>query len=148
MRRTPRERASRLGRSALAAAILGVAAAVLGAVVPAAAPLLSLVAPALLVAAILVGGIATALTTRRPEPVWIVAGLLVFWVVNSALYLHLLSTANNTLDDVPSQEVIDLLSALFAAGTGALVVAVLVALLAWAVRPGRWNALNGPGGQS
>jgi len=148
MRRTPRERAARLRWFALGAAAAGVVVAVAAAAAPAAAAVLGVVAPLLFVAAVLVGAIAVNLTTRRTEPVWIVAGILVFWVANSALYLRLVSTANNTLDDVPSQEVIDLLSTLFVAGIGALVAAALVSVGAWLVRPGRWNALNGPGGQS
>lgn len=148
MQRTPRERADRLWRYALGAAAAGIVAAVVAALLPAAGDVLAIVAPALFVAAVLVGAIAANLSTRRSELVWTVAGILVFWVVNSAIYLRLVSVANNTLDDVPSREVIDLLSTLFAAGTGALVVAVLVSVVGWLVRPGRWNALNGPGGQS
>ena len=145
MKRTPRERASRLWRWALSSAAAGLLAAIVALLVPG---LLVLVAPALFVTAIVVGGIAATLTTRKPELVWIVAGILIFWVVNSAIYLHLLGLANNTLADVPSQEAIDLLSTLFVAGVGALIVAGLVSIVAWVVRPGRWHLMNGPGGQS
>ena len=145
MKRTPRERASRLWRWALLPIGLGLVAGIGGMLVPGA---LAIVAPAMFVAAIVLGGIATTLTTRRTELVWIVAGILIFWVVNSAIYLHLLGLANHTLADVPSPEAIDLLSTLFAAGVGALIVAGLISIVAWVVRPGRWLAMNGPGGQS
>jgi uncharacterized membrane protein HdeD (DUF308 family) len=145
MKRTPRERASRLWRWALASIALGLVAGIVGMLVPG---VLTIVAPALYVAAIVVGGIATTITTRKPELVWIVAGILIFWVVNSTIYLHLLGLANNTLADVPSQEAIDLLSTLFVAGVGALIVAGLIAIVAWVVRPGRWLSMNGPSGQS
>jgi hypothetical protein len=148
MQRTPRERAARLWWAALAVAAVGIVVAAGGALLPAGGAVLAVVAPLLFVLAVLVGAVAVNLTTRRPELVWTVAGILVFWVANSALYLRLVATANNTLDDVPSQEVIDLLTTLFVAGTAALVVAVLVSIAGWLVRPGRWNALNGPGGQS
>jgi len=145
MKRTPRERASRLWRWALATIALGLVAGIVGMLIPG---VLAIVAPALFVAAIVVGGIATTITTRKPELVWIVAGILIFWVVNSAIYLHLLDLANNTLADVPSQEAIDLLSTLFIAGVGALIVAGLISIVAWVVRPGRWLSMNGPSGQS
>lgn len=145
MKRTPRERAGRLWRWALVALAAGVAAGAAGMLLPG---VLTVVAPAVFVGAITLGAIAMTLTTRKPELVWVVAGLLIFWVVNSALYLHLVGLADNTLDDVPSQEAIDLLSTLFVAGGGALLLAVLVSIVAWVVRPGRWLAMNGPSGQS
>ena len=148
MRGTPRERAARLWRFAVGTALLGVAAAVVSGFLPAGAFVLSIVAAALFVATIIVGALAANLTTRRPELVWIVAGLLVYWVANSALYLHLLVEANSMVGTVPPQEVIDLLSTLFAAGTTALIAAGILAMVAWVVRPGRWLASHGPSGQS
>ena len=145
MKRTPRERASRLWRWAIAVIAAGLLAAIAALLVPG---VLSLVAPALFVAAIVIGGIATNLTTRRPELAWIVAGILIFWVVNSAVYLHLLGIAGSLPTDVPSQEAIDLLGTLFIVGVGALIVACLVAITAWVVRPSRWLSMNGPSGQS
>ena len=115
---------------------------------PAGAFVLSVVAAALFVAAILVGAVAANSTTKAPELVWIVAGILVFWVVNSAIYLHLIVQANTMVGTVPPQSVIDLLSTLFVAGTGALVVAGILAVAGWVVRPGRWLASHGPSGQS
>ena len=148
MRGTPRERAARLWRFAVGTALLGVAAAVVSGFLPAGAFVLSIVAAALFVATIIVGALAANLTTRRPELVWIVAGLLVYWVANSALYLHLLVEANSMVGTVSPQEVIDLLSTLFAAGTTALIAAGILAMVAWVVRPGRWLASHGPSGQS
>jgi hypothetical protein len=147
--RTPTERATRLWRWAIGPLVAGVTAAVLSPIVSdSVAGALSLAAPGLLVVALLLGGMALTQTTRRPELAWIVVGLLVFWVLNSALYLNLVFRANNTLDDVPDEETIALLSTLFTAGIGALVAAVLIAIVGWVVRPSRWLALNGPGGQS
>jgi hypothetical protein len=146
--RTPRERAWRIWRCAFFAAALAVVATVLSALLPAFAPAGAIAGPALLAAAVLIGGIALNLRTPRPELLWTVCGLLVFWVANSALYLHLAREANTTLATVPDEEVIALLSTLFGAGIAALVAAMLIAVVGWAVRPGRWHALNGPGGQS
>ena len=148
MRRTPRERARRLWLSAALVAAAGIAVTVASALVPAAAFGLSVAAAALFVAAVLVGGIAASRTSRRPEAVWIVVGLLVFWVADSALYLHLLVEANTLEGTVPPQSVIDLLSALFVAGTAAIIGAGVLAVAAWVVRPGRWLASHGPSGQS
>ena len=148
MKGTPRERAARLWRFAIGAAMAGVVVAVVSGFLPAGAFVLSIVAAAVFVAAILVGALAANLTTRRPELVWIVAGLLVYWVANSALYLHLIVEANSMVGTVPPQEVIDLLSTLFAAGTTALVAAGVLAVVGWVVRPGRWLASHGPSGQS
>jgi len=148
MRGTPRERARRLWFWAVGAVGLGLAAAVLGAFLPAGAFVLSIVAAALFVVAVLLGALAANLTTRGPELVWIVAGILVFWVANSALYLHLVVEANSMVGTVPPQSVIDLLGALFVAGTAALVVAAVLTVAGWVVRPGRWLASHGPSGQS
>jgi hypothetical protein len=49
---------------------------------------------------------------------------------------------------VPPQSVIDLLGALFVAGTAALVVAAVLTVAGWVIRPGRWLASHGPSGQS
>jgi hypothetical protein len=146
--RTPRERAWRIWRFAFLAVGLAIVVAVLSWVFPAVGPAGAVAGPALLVAAILIGTIALGLTTRRPEALWIVSGLLIFWVANSALYLHLATQANTTLATVPDESIIALLSTMFAAGIVALVAAMLVATIGWAMRPGRWHALNGPGGQS
>jgi len=146
--RTPRERAWRIWRFAFLAVGLAIVATVLSGVFPAVGPAGAVAGPALLVAAILIGTIALGLTTRRPEALWIVSGLLIFWVANSALYLHLATQANTTLATVPDESIIALLSTMFAAGIVALVAAMLVATIGWAMRPGRWHALNGPGGQS
>jgi len=146
--RTPRERAWRIWRFAFLAVGLAIVATVLSWVFPAVGPAGAVAGPALLVAAILIGTIALGLTTRRPEALWIVSGLLIFWVANSALYLHLATQANTTLATVPDESIIALLSTMFAAGIVALVAAMLVATIGWAMRPGRWHALNGPGGQS
>jgi len=146
--RTPRERAWRIWRFAFLAVGLAIVATVLSWVFPAVGPAGAVAGPALLVAAILIGTIALGLTTRRPEALWIVSGLLIFWVANSALYLHLATQANTTLATVPDESIIALLSTMFTAGIVALVAAMLVATIGWAMRPGRWHALNGPGGQS
>ena len=146
--RTPRERAWRIWRFAFLAVGLAIVATVLSWVFPAVGPAGAVAGPALLVAAILIGTIALGLTTRRPEALWIVSGLLIFWVANSTLYLHLATQANTTLATVPDESIIALLSTMFAAGIVALVAAMLVATIGWAMRPGRWHALNGPGGQS
>ena len=148
MKPTPRERASRLWRWSLGAALAAVVVMVSSALLPAAAFALSVVAAALFVAAILVGAIAANSTTRTPELVWIVAGILVFWVANTALYLHLVVEANSLVASVPPQCVIDLLRTLFVAGTSALVVAAILIVAGWVVRPGRWLASHGPSGQS
>jgi hypothetical protein len=146
--RTPRERAWRIWRFAFLAVGLAIVVTVLSGILPALGPVGAVAGPALLVAAILTGTIALGLSTRRPEALWIVSGLLIFWVANSALYLHLATRANTTLDTVPDESVVALLSTMFAAGIVALVAAMLVATIGWALRPGRWHALNGPGGQS
>ena len=146
--RTPRERAWRIWRFAFLAVGLAIVVTVLSGVFPALGPAGAVAGPALLVAAILIGTIALGLTTRRPEALWIVSGLLIFWVANSALYLHLATQANTTLATVPDESIIALLSTMFTAGIVALVAAMLVATIGWAMRPGRWHALNGPGGQS
>jgi hypothetical protein len=147
--RTPGERSARYLRWSLGPFLAGFSAAVLSPLTTGTVEtVLSLVAPVLLVLALLLVGIAVTQSTRRPELVWIVVGILVFWVVNSSLYLHLVDLANNSLDDVPSEDAIALLSTLFTAGVGALVAAVLIVIVGWVVRPGRWLALNGPGGQS
>jgi hypothetical protein len=148
MGRTPRERAARLWRLSLGVAAAGVLAAVVSAFWPAGAFVLSVVAAALFAASVLVGGIAASQTTRRPELVWIVTGVLVFWIANSALYLHLVVEANSLVGTVPPQEAIDLLRTLFTAGTIALIAAVVLAVGAWVLRPGRWSSLPGPSGQS
>jgi hypothetical protein len=148
MRRTPSERARTLWLWSGGVAVLGLAAGVVGAVVPETAPALRVAAPVALVAAVLLAGLAANVKSRRAELVWIVTGLGVFWVAVSALYLELLRRSGTELDDVPSEAMIALLSALFTAGTVALVAAVLVVSVAWFVRPGRWRALNGPDGQS
>ena len=148
MRGTPRERARRLWFWAVGAVGLGLAAAVVGAFLPAGAFVLSIVAAALFVVAVLLGALAANLTTRGPELVWIVAGILVFWVANSALYLHLVVEANTLVATVPSQEAIDLLGTLFAAGVTALIAAGVLAVAGWVRRPGRWLASHGPSGQS
>ena len=148
MGRTPRERAARLWRWCLAAVLAGVVVAVVSGFLPAGAFVLSIVAAALFVAAVLVGAIAENQTTRRPELTWIVAGILVFWVANSALYLHLVVEANSLVGTVPPQEAIDLLGTLFAAGTTALVAAVILTVAGWVLRPRRWSSLHGPSGQS
>jgi hypothetical protein len=148
MGRTPRERAARLWRVSLGTAAAGVLVAVASAFLPPAAFVLSIVAAALLVAAVLVGAIAASRTNRRPELVWIVGGILVFWIANSALYLHLVVEANSLVGTVPPQEAIDLLRTLFAFGTAALIAAVVLSVAGWVLRPGRWSALNGPSGQS
>jgi len=146
--RTSRERAWRIWRFAFLAVGLAIVVTVLSGVFPALGPAGAVAGPALLVAAILIGTIALGLTTRRPEALWIVSGLLIFWVANSALYLHLATQANTTLATVPDESIIALLSTMFTAGIVALVAAMLVATIGWAMRPGRWHALNGPGGQS
>ena len=146
--RTPRERAWRIWRLAFLAVGLAIVVTVLSGALPVLGFAGSIAGPVLLVAAILIGTIALGLTTRRPESLWIVSGLLVFWVANSALYLHLATQANTTLATVPDESIVALLSTMFAAGVAALVAAVLVAAAGWLLRPGRWNALNGPGGQS
>jgi len=146
--RTPRERAWRIWRFAFLAVGLAIVVTVLSGVVPVLGFAGSIAGPALLIAAILLGTLALGLTTRRPEALWIVCGLLIFWVANSALYLHLATRANTTLTTVPDESVIALLSTMFAAGIIALVAAMLVATIGWVLRPGRWHALNGPGGQS
>ena len=146
--RTPRERAWRIWRLAFLAVGLAIVVTVLSGALPVLGFAGSIAGPVLLVAAILIGTIALGLTTRRPEALWIVSGLLVFWVANSALYLHLATQANTTLATVPDESIVALLSTMFAAGVAALVAAVLVAAIGWLLRPGRWNALNGPGGQS
>jgi hypothetical protein len=133
MGRTQRERAARLWRLSLGVAAAGVLAAV---------------AAALFAGAVLVGGIAASQTTRRPELVWIVTGILVFWIANSALYLHLVVEANSLVGTVPPQEAIDLLRTLFTAGTIALIATVVLAIGGWVLRPGRWSSLHGPSGQS
>jgi cytochrome bd-type quinol oxidase subunit 2 len=152
MRATKSESSRRLRRAALVTALVGVAALVVplvgGAVQEPWATALLFLIPALFVATVLLMALAATLRSYRPEFVWIVSGALVFWVVNSAIYLHLGSLANNTLDDVPSRALIELLSAMFIAGVAALLGAILLAVFAWFIRPGRWNALNGPGGQS
>lgn len=148
IKRTPRERARALWRWALAAAVAALVVAVVSGFLPAGSFVLSIVAAGLFVAGILTGAIAANLTARKPELVWIVAGILVFWVANSALYLHLIVEANTMVGTVPPQSVIDLLSTLFAAGTGALVVAGILAVVGWVLRPGRWLASHGPEGQS
>jgi hypothetical protein len=133
MGRTPRERAARLWRLSLGVAAAGVIAAVASAFWP---------------ASVLVGGMAASQTTRRPELVWIVTGVLVFWIANSALYLHLVVEANSLVGTVPPQEAIDLLRTLFTAGTIALIATVVLAVGGWVLRPGRWSSLHGPSGQS
>jgi len=148
MRGTPRERARRLWFCALGAALLAVAVAVVSGFLPAGAFVLSIVAAALFVVAILLGAIAASLTTRTTELVWIVAGILIFWVANSALYLHLVVEANTLVGTVPPQEAIDLLGTLFAAGVTALIAAGVLAVVGWVLRPGRWLASHGPSGQS
>jgi len=148
MKRTPRERARYLWRWSLGTAAVGLVVGVMSGFLPAGAFVLSVVAAALFVAAILVGAMAANGTTKAPELVWIVAGILVFWVVNSAIYLHLIVQANTMVGTVPPQSVIDLLSTLFVAGTGALVVAGILTVAGWVVRPGRWLASHGPSGQS
>jgi hypothetical protein len=148
LKRTPRERARQLWRWSGGAVLAGVVVTVLSALLPAGAFALSIAAATLFVTAILIGAIAASSTTRTPELVWIVAGILVFWVANSALYLHLVVEANSLVATVPPQAVIDLLSTLFVAGTAALVVAGVLAVAGWVVRPGRWLASHGPSGQS
>jgi hypothetical protein len=149
IKRTPGEGAAVLRRWSAAAVGAGVACAALAAALPAVAAVASILAAALLVVAILLGGIAATRTSRSPELVWILAGILVFWVANSTLYLFLFVQANTRLDNtVPSRETIALLSALFMAGVVALVAAALVAVFGWVLRPGRWHLMNGPGGQS
>jgi hypothetical protein len=148
MKRTPREGAAVLRRWAGAAVIAGVASAVLGLAVPPASGALSIVAAAMLIGGILLGGIAATRTTRSPELAWIVVGILVFWVANTTLYLALLVRANTTLETVPDQRTIDLLSTMFILGVIALVVAGLLLVFGWVIRPGRWHLMNGPGGQS
>jgi hydrogenase-4 membrane subunit HyfE len=148
MKRTPGERAIVLRRWSAAAVVAGIAVVVAGIALPGATGVLSLVAAALVVGGILLAGIAATRTTRSPELAWIVVGLLVFWVANTTLYLTLLVRANTTLENVPEQGAIDLLSTLFAAGTGALIAAGLLLVFGWVVRPGRWHLMNGPGGQS
>jgi hydrogenase-4 membrane subunit HyfE len=148
MRRTPRERAAVLRRWSAAAIAAGVLVGVAGLAVPRAAGAASLIAAALLIAGLLVAGIAATRTTRSPELAWIVVGLLVFWVADTTLCLTLLVRANTQLENVPEQGAIDLLSALFAAGIGALLAAGLLYVAGWVVRPGRWHLMNGPGGQS
>jgi hypothetical protein len=146
---TPRERAAVLRRWAAGCLLAGIAAAALAVALPAASAVASIVAPALLVAGILIAAIAATRTSRSPELVWVVAGILVFWVANTTVYLSLFVQANTRLDNtVPSRETIDLLSTLFTAGVVALVAAVLLAVFGWVVRPGRWHLMNGPGGQS
>jgi hypothetical protein len=146
--RTPRERAWRIWRLAFVAVGLAIAVTVLSGALPVLGFAGSIAGPALLVVAVVLGTVALGLTTRRPEALWIVCGLLVFWVANSALYLHLANRANTTLSTVPDESVIALLTTMFTAGIVALVAAMLVATVGWAFRPGRWHALNGPGGQS
>jgi hypothetical protein len=148
MGRTQRERAARLWRLSLGVAAAGVLAAVASAFWLAGAFVLSVVAAALFAGAVLVGGIAATQTTRRPELVWIVTGILVFWIANSALYLHLVVEANSLVGTVPPQEAIDLLRTLFTAGTIALIAAVVLVVGGWVLRPGRWSSLHGPSGQS
>jgi hypothetical protein len=77
-----------------------------------------------------------------------VTGILVFWIANSALYLHLVVEANSLVGTVPPQEAIDLLRTLFTAGTIALIATVVLAVGGWVLRPGRWSSLHGPSGQS
>jgi len=146
--RTPRERAWRIWRFAFVAVALAIVVTVLSGVVPVLGAAGAIAGPALLIAAVLIGTVALGLTTRRPEALWIVCGLLVYWVANSALYLHLATQANTTLDTVPDERIVALLSTMFATGIAALVAAMLVATVGWVLRPGRWHALNGPGGQS
>jgi len=148
MKRTPRERARYLWRWSLGAALAAIVVTILSGLLPAGAFVLSIAAAALFVVAILVGAVAANSTTRRPELVWIVAGLLVFWVANSALYLHLIVEANTMVGTVPPQAVIDLLGTLFVAGTTALIAAAILTVAGWLVRPGRWLASHGPSGQS
>jgi hypothetical protein len=129
--------------------LAGVVAAALAVAIPAVSAVASLAAPVLLIAGILLAAIASTGTARSPELVWIMAGILVFWVTNTAVYLSLFVQANTRLDNtVPSRETIALLSTLFTAGVVALVAAVLLAVFGWMVRPGRRHLMNGPGGQS
>jgi hypothetical protein len=147
--RTPRDRARLLWRWSAAALVLGAVVAVLaiiGITLPVTAG--TLACPALLVAGVLLGALALNVSNRRSELVWIVAGILIFWIVNSTVYMTMLGLANSTLDRPPAQELIDLMATVFTAGVIAIIGAVLVAAFGWLVRPGRWNALNGPGGQS
>lgn len=146
--RTPRERARRIRLWALVALGAAVVTTVLARAVPETAAVGVVAGPVLLATAIVTGAVALNLTSRAPELLWMVCGLLVFWAANSAIYLHLAAEANTTLATVPEQGVIDLLSALFTAGVVAVVAAALIAVLGWLLRPGRWNALNGPDGQS
>ena len=148
MKRNPRERARYLWRWSLGTGVAAIAVLASSALLPAAAFALSVAGAALLVAAILIGAVAANSTTRTPELVWTIAGILVFWVANSALYLHLVVEANSMVGTVPPQSVIDLLGALFVAGTAALVVAAVLTVAGWVVRPGRWLASHGPSGQS
>jgi len=148
MKRTPRERAGYLWRWSIGTAVAAVVVAVVSGFLPAGAFALSIAAAALFVAAILVGAVAAGSTTKKPELVWTVAGLLVFWVANSALYLHLVVEANTMVGTVPPQSVIDLLGTLFVAGTTALIAAGILAVTGWVLRPGRWLASHGPSGQS
>jgi len=148
MKRTPRERARYLWRWSLSVALAAIAVTVVSGLVPSGAFALSIAAAALFIAAILVGAIAANSTTKKPELVWIVAGLLVFWVANSALYLHLIVEANSLVGTVPPQSVIDLLGTLFIAGTTALIAAAILTVAGWVLRPGRWLASHGPSGQS
>jgi hypothetical protein len=151
MRATKGESMRRLRFAALGSGVLGAASAIVSVVGEFAEPVstvLVVLTPALFVLTIVLGALAASLRSYRPELVWIISGILVFWVLNSAVYLRLGYLANNTLDDVPTPELIDLLSTLFAAGVSALLAAVLLLVVAWFVRAGRWDALNGPGGQS
>jgi hypothetical protein len=149
--KTPRERARRLWLWAGAAVLLGIALATVSAVTGASGAVgavLGFAAPLAFVGAVLLFGLGANITSRRSGPLWIGVGIGVFWVSNSALYLYLARRADNELTDVPSAELIALLSALFTAGVAALVAGLLLVVVSWLVRPGRWHALNGPGGQS
>jgi uncharacterized membrane protein len=149
IKRTPREGAAVLRRWAVVAVGVGVACAAAAAALPALTAAASILAAVVFVGAIMLAGIASTRTSRSPELVWILAGILVFWVANSTLYLFLFVQANTRLDNtVPSRETIALLSTLFMAGVIALVAAALVAVFGWVLRPGRWHLMNGPGGQS
>jgi hypothetical protein len=149
IKRTPREGAAVIRRWSAVAVGVGIACAAVAAALPTAAAAASILAAVAFVAAIILAGIASTRTSRSPELVWILAGILVFWVANSTLYLFLLVQANTRPDNtVPSGETIALLSTLFMAGVIALVVAALVAVFGWVLRPGRWHLMNGPGGQS
>ena len=148
MKRTPRERARYLWRWSIGVALAAVVVTVLSAVLPAGAFALSIAAAALFVTAVLVGAVAANSTTNKPELVWIVAGFLVFWVANTALYLHLVVEANTMVGTVPPQSVIDLLGTLFVAGSASLIAAIILTVAGWVLRPGRWLASHGPSGQS